>query len=420
MIAGAAGGGALAHKISKGHPIATIAGAALGGTAGRHIGGELGTETDIARHKSASAYKTAAAHMVAWIKQADDAVAGMPEAEAPMASPTDNAELAPVNYMNAEMMGQKAQNKVEAAFYRQKVQAAQQQAQQATQDAQQQVQAIQQQSAQAMADAAQADTKVKAALDEAVKARDEALQQTETAAQMRMATQNLRMQLMQLASTDPTEQAALSLAATTGGAAAAMAPGEAQVPDAGLAGGPPNPPAAGDSGGGPPGGPAGAAPDLQTAPGAAPPAGSPDMNANAGASGPDPSMADPTSQLSNKTGAARRMAKTAGPIGGSIGAGVGAIHGAVKTRLGIKAGLAPVEARIAELQGAQDGSYGQAAALANARSLHAQRGLAIAYPARVTAGNALQGAINGMTLGNGAENLVRGMPGVIDKFRGKK
>jgi hypothetical protein len=114
------------------------------------------------------------------------------------------------------------------------------------------------------------------------------------------------------------------------------------------------------------------------------------------------------------------MAKTAGPIGGSIGAGVGAIHGAVKTRLGIKAGLAPVEARIAELQGAQDGSYGQAAALANARSLHAQRGLAIAYPARVTAGNALQGAINGMTLGNGAENLVRGMPGVIDKFRGKK
>ncbi len=416
MLGGAAGGAALGHVLGKGHPAATLGGAALGGVAGRHLGSEVGTEADIVRHRKTGAISKMAAAMVAWAKQADDLSAGMPDAEAPMASPTDNAELTPVNYMNAELMGQQAQNRNEAKFYRQQVQQAQLTAQQTQEQAAQQVQAVQQQAAQAMQDAATADTKVKAALDEATRAHDEALQQTETAARMRMATQNLRMQLMQLASVDPDEQAALSLAATTG-AASMTGSNEAMAPDAGLANGPPNPTAAGDSGGGPPGGPAGAAPDLQTAPGAAPPAGSPDMNANAGGPpGPDPNTASSTSNLSNKTGAARRpKIKTAGALGAGVGAALGAGGQALKTGLGARAGTASIAAQVAKLEGAQDGGYRAAAALANARSALAQRELAVAHPTQTALRSAGGGALKGAVLGSAIETHGRDLYNLLSQ-----
>lgn len=320
-LGGAAAGGIAGHKLSKGGVLGTLGGAALGAHLGHHAGGELGTEADIARHKpkKESAIDKMAARMARWaVKLADDAAAGAPEQEAPMASPTDNQELEPTNYMHAEQLGRQMQSQNEASYYRKQVQQAQMEAQQQVQAAQAQVEQIQQQAAQAMQDAQTADTKVKSALDQALQAKDDALKQTETAAQLRIAQQDLRMKLMELASQDPNMNAAMDLSATTGGAseqeAAAAAPpegtqgpAEGVPPDAGLAGGPPNPTAAGEGGGGPPGGPAGASPDQQTAPGAAPPAGSPDMNANAGGPpGPDPSMAQSLPQMANKTSAARR------------------------------------------------------------------------------------------------------------------
>jgi hypothetical protein len=317
MLAGAGAGAALGHALGKGHPAATLGGAALGGMAGHRLGGELGTEVDVARHKHASVTDMAAA-MVGWLrKQADGEEGATPNIEAPMASPTDNAEVAPVNYLNAELMGQQYQDRNEANFYRQQAAQAKQEAAMAQQQAQMQVQQIQQAAAQAQQDAANAEVKVKSAIDQAMRAKDDALNQTQTAAQLRIAQQDMRMKLMELASQDPAMQAALSLTQTTGqatpmmgdpGQAMGMDPngGAAPSPDAGLAGGPPNPPAQGDSGGGPPGGPAGASPDQQTAPGSAPPAGSPDMNANAsGPPGPDPNMAQQITQV-GKTAAYRR------------------------------------------------------------------------------------------------------------------
>ena len=220
-LGGAAGGGALGHHLSKGHPLGTLGGAALGAALGHHAGGEVGTEVDIARHKKSAAISKLGSALAQWVKLADDAaLGGSAEQEAPMASPTDNQELSPVNYMQAEAIGQQQQNKVEASYYRRMVQQTNTQAQQQVQAAQQQAAQIQQQAQQAMQEAAEADNKVKAALDEALKAKDDALKQTETAARMRIAQQNLRTQLMQLAAQDPDAAAAMQLTQTTGQAAA--------------------------------------------------------------------------------------------------------------------------------------------------------------------------------------------------------
>lgn len=409
MLAGAAGGGALGHALGKGHPAASLGGAALGGLAGRSLGGEIGTEVDIARHKT-SAVKLAAAAMLAWVKKADE---GVPEAEAPMASPTDNQEIAPVNYLNAELMGQQAQQNNEANFYRQKALVAEQAAQQAQAQAQAQVQQVQQEAAQAQADAENAAQKVKAALDEAIKAKDDALKQTETAARMRIGQQDLRMKLLELAAQDPDMTAAMNLAQTTGQAAALGPPtGEVMSPDAGLNPGPGIPPAPADAGAPPPSGPAGAAPDQQTAPGAAPPEGAPDMNAPAGPPpGPDPSMASPA--MGPKTSAARRMRKTAGLIGAGIGATLGGVDQAVRTRSAITGGVEPVQSRIAELEGGQDGSYGQAAALAKAKTLLANRELAIAHPTQAMVRNTGSGLLRGALLGSGIEDNSRKLYGLL-------
>ena len=207
LLGGAATGAALGRAIGKGSATHTLAGAALGGLGGRHLGGELGTEIDIARHKTANV-KALAAKLAGWVKRADDMSTGMPEQEAPMASPTDNQELEPVNYLQAELMGQQYQDRNEANFYRQRAVQAQQMLQQAQQGSQMQMQQMQQQLVQNEALVNSAAQRIKAALDSATRASDDALKQTETAARMRIGQQNLRMQLMELASQDPDQQAA--------------------------------------------------------------------------------------------------------------------------------------------------------------------------------------------------------------------
>jgi hypothetical protein len=401
MLAGAAGGGALGHRLGKGNPAATLGGAALGGFAGRGVGSELGTEVDIARGKGKKADITkAAAAMVRWVKQADT-MGGTAEAEAPMASPTDNQELAPVNYLQAEMLGQQAQNNAEANYYRAQAAQAQQAAAEAQQQAQMQVQQVQQEAMQAQQDAAMAEQKVKAALDEAVRAKDDALKQTETAAQLRIAQQDMRMKLMEFASMDPAMSAAMNLAQTTGQATPLGQPmGEVMSPDAALSNEQAEPTA----------GPAGEAPDQQTAPGAQPPAGAPDMNANAGgAPGPDPSMAQSASAL--KMGGARRRPfdKAAGVIGAGLGAGLGGIDRALQVRRGLAEGVAPVQERISQLEGAQDGSYGAAAALAKAKTNLANRELALAHPGQVALRQIGSGAVKGGILGHAIEDRGRAL-----------
>lgn len=411
MLGGAAAGGVLGHALGKGHPMATLGGAALGGAAGHRVGGELGTEADIARHKKANIAKLAM-RMVRSLTKTADELQGIPDAEAPMASPTDDPELTPVNYLQAEQVGQQFQDRNEANFYRSKLHATEQQVAQAQQEAQMQVQQMQQAAAQAQADAASAAPRIKSALDEAVNAKNDALKQMETASRMRIAQQNLRMQLMELASQDPDAQAAMDLAQSTGqgtpmGTPLGTVPPAA--PDAGLNAGPPQPPAQGDSGGGPPGGPAGAAPDAQTAPGAAPPAGSPDMNATAGGPpGPDPSMAQSLTQVGKTASVLRRGLQKHAALGGALLGGlVGGADQAYRTHQGIQGGLDPVQSRIDALMGSQDGSYGSAAALAMAKTQLAQRELALAHPTQAMLRNTGKGAVQGALLGSGIEDKGR-------------
>lgn len=387
-IGGGVGGAALGKKLIGGRS-GTIAGLAAGTLAGRALGGELGTEADIARSKKASIDKVAAA-MVGWVKQADEMAGGTMDREAPMASPTDMQEVAPVNYLQAEWIGQQAQNRQEADFYRRRAVVAEQQAAQVQQATQEALQQAQQQAAMAQETAASADQRVQAALGEAMQAKDDALKQTETAARMRIAQQDLRMRLMELASQDPDQAAAMNLAASTGQATPMGTPvGQVGAPDAGLNAGIP-----GGSG------PAGAAPDQQTAPGAAPPAGSPDMNANAGgAPGPDMSSAQVTQ---NKVGSA----KTAGPLGFGLGALVGAADQGYKLRSAYNAGVDPAKERVAQLEQAQDGSYAQAAALARAKGALANRELLMQFPGRTSAKGVLMGAGKGAALGHAIQNDI--------------
>jgi len=412
MLAGAAGGGVLGHALGKGHPGATLGGAALGGFAGRALGGELGTEADIARAKSKKAeIVKAASAMVSWVKKADE-IGSSPTQEAPMASPTDTPELAPVNYLQAETIGQQLQNNNEARFYKQRAIAAEQAAQQAQADAAMQVQQMQQEAAQAQYEASTADQKVKAALDQVMKAKEDALKQTETAARMRIGQQNLRMKLLELAAQDPDMQAAMDLAQTTGqGTPLGQPMGSVMAPDAGL-------------NAGPPGAPMGADPSaaMNTPPGAAPPAGSPDMNANAGgAPGPDPSTMESTFtpgmvQPGNaKIGSAHPFRKAAGLLGAGIGAGLGGIDRAVSTQRGIREGVTPLQTRISALEGAQDGGYAQAAALASARKGLADRELAVAFPNQALLRNTGAGLVRGAILGDTIENKGRALYNVLSQ-----
>lgn len=455
LLAGTPGGPAALALGAGGMTAGSLAGEALGSRLGRAIdekGGENVSNfgrwlyNPDAYHPSPEVSKVASA-MVAWVKTAQGLHM---EAEAPMASPTDSPELEPLNYMQAEQLGRQAQEMNEANYHKARAAKAEMAASQVIQQVQQEAGQQVQQAQQAMAEAQGAEQKAQEMMGVAMQAKDQAVQQTETAARIRMANQDLRMKLMEIASQEPDMAAAMSLAQATsqaplaspaaGEAAAAQAaeppvappaassPSKAQkeVDEAGRAqddatiqgmqaehatgGGGAAPPepgmtvqASADSpeafifGMPDPEGPVGKAPQPRTAPGAAPAAGAPDMNEDAsGPIGPEGQLAVPSTFF-----------KTAGPLGFFIGAPLGASAAAFSAESSRRQGLAPAQQKVDQLMSSQDGTWGQAAALARAQKNLADRQLQQVSPGRYMAGQALSGAYRGGVGASALEDNLR-------------
>lgn len=448
-ILGGAGGAAAAGLagLPSGPGALALGGAGMtaGGMAGEAAGGALGKKVDemLARRKKAPGMapkpvtptaKVASA-MVAWVKTADPSMA----AGAPMAMPTDAPELEPLNYMQAEQIGRGMQDMNEANFHKARAARAEMAAQQAVTDAQLQAEQVTMEAQQAIAQAQGAEALSQEMMGTAMQAKDEALKQTEVAARLRMATQDLRMQLMNLASQEPDQAAAMELASSV--APAPASPGaQDQAAAAAQAAQPPPPPTTSPSkaqeeveqagraqdeaaiqgmqaeqaaGGGMevqasaripdaglypdvgPLGPAGKAPAPRTAPGSSPPEGQPDMNANSsGPLGPDPSTAE-------------RVTKQAAGYGFLGGAAIGAGSMAYDTKKKQNEGLSPAQTRVQQLSETQDGSFAQAAALARAKKDLADRELMSTHPGQTLGSKTLQGAFRGGMAGSALENNLR-------------
>lgn len=401
-LGGAAAGGALGRRIIGG-PAGTLGGAVLGGLAGRGMGGELGTEVDIARAKTSS-ISDLAARMAAWVKTAQE-----PEeaAEAPMSAPTAGGgsgaqEQLPSNYLQAEAIGQEVQNTNEANYFREKARAAEAQAAQSGQAAQEQLSQMQMGTEQLQMEADSAAQRIQAALQEAMKARDEALQQTEIAANMRLAMQKQRQTLMELASQDPAPSTSAAMSASIDGTLPPAPPappveppmeGQAVLPEGAVG--------------------ADRAPVPNTAPGSAPAAGAKDMNAPAGVPpGPPPESASPAAggpPLRQKTSAAEGGTEKTAYLGALAGAVVGAAAGAGSVYRDQGRNLGEMQERLSDLQRAQDGSYGQAAAAARLQKEIADTSLAQQFPGHVAARRAAGTALNFGLRGAGIEQGIRRM-----------
>ena len=324
---------------------------------------------------------------VALLKLADDG-------EGQMAAPTA-PDLEPINYLAAEIAGRQAQEQNESAYYREQMNQMRQEAQMMQQqlsDTQGQIQQLQDSSAQSGA-------QIQQALQQAQMASDEATQTAIEAVKARLGAQQLQRQILQAASQDPQAlgEAAMAPPAPAPGMGMGMSPDGGQAPAEG--------PDAGD-GQAPPEGPAGAAPSPGTAPGSAPAAGAPDMNQNAGpppgANGQD---AMPTGQY--KTGglspAAIRLMGAVG--GGALGAG---------SSLALGQNVPGLRNRVETLGGSQDGSFGQAAALARSKAMLAQGELAEAHPM----GSAIKGGLAGALLGaTAAPTIGRNMGRIAESVR---
>jgi hypothetical protein len=360
-VGGALGGGALAHHVGGGNPLATLGGAGLGYLAGGKAGRELGTEVDAARFKSAAARMRS---KLAALKIADEVGAQ----EAPMAAPTGGQELMPSNYLAAETIGAQAQEQTESAFYRQRAQ----QAEQTAAAAQSQMDALQQQLGQLQEQAAQTSTQVQDSMNQALAAQDEALKQTQVAANMRLGIQKLRAQMMEVASQDPAEVAAQELQA---GAAGQAQPG--QDPNAQ--------------------GPAGQAPGAEAAATSMPADGAPQATAPAG--GTDPSTASPTSASKQ---AALRLSP--GMVAGAAG---GAALGVLDSRR--TAGKLPERQQKLDALSAQEGGFAHAFRVALAKKDVADSEFARNDPWGHGALGAAKGAIVGGGLANRMSGALRGI-----------
>lgn len=391
MLGGGAGGGALGHHLLGGHPAGLIGGAALGGLAGRSAGSELGTELDIRRNAPTAVstealspvLKTAAAAIrfdlaLHKIAEGEDGAMG------DMAAPTAGG-LQPSNYLAAEIAGQQAQEANEANFYRQQLG----QAQQTTAQMQQQMADVQAQLDQLQQQAAQSGEQVQQAAQEAMAARDDAVNATMEVAKARIGAQKMRQQMLELASQDPQAlgEEAMAPQPMMGPDGQPMAPEQApeqagpgaapsgaEAPDASMQ------PEAPDEG------PAGQAPPLATPPGAEPPAGAPDMNAPAGGPlGPQGEEAMPARELKTASAAL---------LGGLGGAALGAGGSLMAGR-----NVGGLRDKVTALEGAQDGSFGHAAALAAAKQGLAAGELAEKHPVRSAIAGGLTGAMTGLAAG---------------------
>lgn len=427
MLGGAAAGAAGGKKLLGGK-LGLMSGAAGGAMAGHEVGKELGKEVDIKRHgwkkledkgktKEESFEDKVASMRLALIKLAlGEEMGGAPGGQAAMAAPSGavppgsaapgpqpegmappppmppeappemptgaptgvTPQTQPINYLQAEQMGQQAQAANESAYYRSQLN----QAQQTNMSTQQQLADLQMQMQQLQQQADQASQSIQAATQSAVMAQDEATRQATEAAKARIGAQQLRAQILEAASQDPAAlgEAAMAPPAPPGMEGAQVSPdgqpvpqGEPGAPDAGIE----EPPG--------PEGPAGQAPTQQAAPGAVPPVGGPG-NAPAGPfPGPDPTMAMPGGQ--QKMGAANPLALAA------LGAGTGGLWGA---GFGLRKqhDAEGLRSRVEQLEQRPLG-FRQAVALARAKHQLADAELAEMHPVAGAAKGALGGAMKG-------------------------
>lgn len=442
--AGAGAGYAAGSGLSKGGRLASAAiGGLAGSSLGKHVGSEVGAERDI-KHNSPKftpisklgglAEKTAAMRMqLALLKLADDGSMMAPTGEqdqGAMSPPPPAQELAPQNYLQAELMGQQAQEAQEQQFYRDQLKSQQQQ----TQQLNQQVQQMQQQLQQTQQQADQAQQQISQATQQAVQAQDQATQQAQEAANARISAQRMRAQILDLVSKDPSmfsiEQQAQPATDQPVDANGQPVPPEGQPPDAGN-GAPAQE------------GPAAAAPAPNTAPGAEPPAGAPDMNAPAGPPpGPNPAGAEGTTSQQNiegtpeKTSADWRfyqmLAAGAGhrPFDGSpagragegktasvalplLGAGLGAAGGVAGSLMAGR-NVAGLQQRVQELEESQDGGFRKALALASARKALVGGQLAQEHPVASAALGGLGGALSGSVM---LPSVVHSGRGIVSKLK---
>jgi hypothetical protein len=411
---GSVGGAIAGHKLIR-HPAGAVAGLAAGYGTGGRIGKELGTEHDIkkaasfeatpeqaeqamkdrvARQEiddkrraeslgtSDGAVKTAARVRMAMIKQAIDEMMGQQEsipaqpapeplpvpggpptmAQAP-GNPPPSA-LQSINYMNAEMAAQKAQEDNESAFYRERLGKAIAENQMLQQTAQQMQQVL----ANLQEQTAASGQQMESVNQQAVEAQERALQHSQEAANMRMALQHLREQLLHVASQEPPEVTQQNQIQAQEAANQQMA----------MAGTPEASPA--------PGGGA--------APGAAP----------AGAAGEETAPAargEPTLATTPPAASGERGLKTAGvgesllhgALGATVGAGVGALGGYQAANR-----VPAAEERVRRLEAAQKEGFTAAVELAKAKLELARAERDQAQPKKTMLRETARGALAGSIL----------------------
>jgi len=282
-----------------------------------------------------------------------------------MAAPSGE-ELQPTNYLAAEMAAQKAQEDNESSFYRQQLG----ESQQSQQVMQQQMSDVQAQLQQLQTQADQSGAQIQQASQEAMAARDDAVNATMEVAKARMGAQRMRQAMMEVASQDPA-------------AMGEEAMGQQMAPDNGM---------------GQPAeeGPAGQAPDPSTPQGAAPPQGVAPQGA--------------------PTPGAEPVAKQASAVAmmGALAGGASAAYGSVKA--GRNAGF--LRQKMQQIQSSQDGSFGQAAALAAAQGSLAGAELAQKHPTRMAIGAGVGGALTGSMMAPGLVSGARELGGHVKTIAG--
>jgi len=299
-------------------------------------------------------------------------------------------------YLAQEREGMAAQEQNESSYLRQKMQAMQQQMamSQQGQDAtsaqmaqlEQQIQSSQQQIQMAQQSAMQAQSMATQAQQGQLSATDEAMRNAQLAAQMRMAYQQLRSQMMDVASQDPAADLAAQLKGQMPGA-------QGLGPEAVSMGQPPT-----DGAPSPETGPAGQATGAASAPGAAPPEGEESAQNPANADGKKLMMqnAAPASQADIK----QASAGTDALLGAGVGGALGGLGVAAESRLG----SGPARKKVEQLE-QQEGGFGHAVNLAQAKMRLALSEVAEKHPVAATLGGSLMGASIGMGAAPAARHL---------------
>ena len=405
-LAGGGAGAALGKRLIGGKKGA-IAGLAAGYLGGGRLGKEVGTSADIGRMRKRPAKKTASVLRmrlkVAMMKMAEPPGAEM-ETEAPMSSPTDTQQVQPQNYLQAELLGQQAQQGNEAQFYQSQAH----EAQGAAQQMEQEMTGLQGQMQELQMQADQAGQSIQQSIQQATQAQDEALKQTQAAANMRMGMQKMRAQMMEVASQDPAEQAAQAMQGGPPDPAAALASGD---PNA-VGGAPPSSPAdaekevqeagrAQDEAAmqGQQAAQAAAGAGQPAAPGGAPPEGSPPPGA---APSPPGLKAASVKTASVMQQAAQRLPWAV------AGAGLGALH-----HRSLKGGAPELRAKVQSMQANPKGGFFNAMRLAVKKQELSDSELAEQYPghslATQSARGAAIGALAGPMIGSNAQGIAQHM-----------